>query len=255
VAINCAAISEDLFEAEVFGHARGAFTGAHVERAGLFEQADGGTLFLDEVSELSARAQAKLLRVLQEGEVRRLGEGHARRVDVRVVVASNKRLDEEVTAGRFRSDLLFRLAVIRIAVPPLRARREDIPLLASCYWSTVSERAGTRAVLTSAAVARLAEYDWPGNVRELQNVIAALAVQVPRGPVEPDHVSALLRIPAREEHGAGDLERRLDAARRTFEKQFIATTLARCGGRHGAAARQLGITRQGLAKLMKRLEL
>jgi DNA-binding NtrC family response regulator len=255
VAVNCAAISDDLFEAEVFGHARGAFTGAHIERAGLFEQADGGTLFLDEISELSTRAQAKLLRVLQEGEVRRLGESHCRRVDVRLVAASNKRLDDEAAAGRFRADLLFRLAVIRIDVPPLRARREDIPLLVSHYWGLAAERTGTRAVLSATAVARLAEYDWPGNVRELQNVMAALAVQVPRGRVKEEHVAGIVRRPGSDEEATPTPERTLDAARRAFERQFIAAAIARSGGRHGAAARQLGISRQGLAKLLKRLDI
>ncbi|MGE5812909.1 MAG: sigma-54 interaction domain-containing protein [Acidobacteriota bacterium] len=255
VAINCAAISDDLFEAEVFGHARGAFTGAHVERAGLFEQADGGTLFLDEVSELSARAQAKLLRALQEGEVRRLGENHPRRVDVRVIAASNKRLEEEVAAGRFRSDLLFRLAVIRIAVPPLRDRREDIPLLVSHCWALAAERAATRAVLTPAAVSQLAQYHWPGNVRELQNVMAALAVQLPRGRVGAEHVAAIIGSGTRDGQPSSATDHNLDAARRVFERQFISATIARCGGRHGDAAKQMGITRQGLAKLMKRLEL
>jgi two-component system response regulator HydG len=255
VAINCAALSDDLFEAEVFGHARGAFTGAHVERAGLFEQADGGTLFLDEVSELSPRAQAKLLRALQEGEVRRIGETHPRRVDVRVIAASNRRLDEEVAAGRFRRDLLFRLAVIRVAVPPLRERREDIPLLAAHYWELAARRAGARSVLTPAGVSRMTLYDWPGNVRELQNVLAALAVQVPRGRVSAEQVSAVIAplVPA-DDRGMPS-GGRLDDARRAFEREFITAALARCGGRHGAAARQLGISRQGLAKLLKRLDM
>lgn len=255
VAINCAALTDDLLEAELFGHARGAFTGAHVERAGLFEQADGGSVFLDEVSELSPRAQAKLLRVLQDGEVRRIGESHARKVDVRVIAASNRSLNVEVEAGKFRSDLLFRLAVVRISVPPLRARAEDIPILAAHFWQTAASRAASRAVLSAEAIARLSRYEWPGNVRELQNVIAALAVQVPRGRILPGHVSALLDTP--EEEGAS-LEAdvaTLDRARHDFERQFVSRTLARCGGRHTTAARQLGISRQGLAKLLHRLQL
>ncbi len=254
VAINCAAVTDDLFETELFGHARGAFTGAHAERAGLFEQADGGTLFLDEVSELSPRAQAKLLRALQDGEVRRLGENHARRVDVRVIAASNRGLDEEVDAGRFRRDLLFRLAVVRIAVPPLRERRADIPLLAAHYWQSAAARAGSRAALTAAAVARLAQHDWPGNVRELQNVVAALAVQVPRGRVSAEQVSLLIGGPGAAdrmlEHSAS-----LEDARRAFEREFVSAALARRGGSHSAAARDLGISRQGLSKLLRRLEI
>jgi transcriptional regulator with GAF, ATPase, and Fis domain len=245
-AVNCAAFQDDLFEAELFGHARGAFTGAHAERPGLFEQADGGTLFLDEVSELTPRAQAKLLRVLQEGEIRRVGENVSRRVDVRVVAASNRPLDDEVRAGRFRQDLLFRVAVIRLLVPPLRDRREDIPLLASYLWRDVAARTGSRATLASGAVAALARWEWPGNVRELQNVIAALAVRVPRGRVEAADVQALV---GPVEQAAGTLEE----ARRAFERAHVAATLARCGGRAAHAARQLGLTRQGLAKLMARL--
>jgi DNA-binding NtrC family response regulator len=255
VAINCAALSDELFEAEMFGHARGAFTGAHVERAGLFEQADGGTLFLDEVSELSARAQAKLLRALQEGEVRRLGETHSRRVDVRVIAASNRRLEEEVASGRFRRDLYFRLAVIRIPVAPLRDRAEDVPVLAAHYWDAAVRGTGARSTLTPAAVAALAAHDWPGNVRELQNVVAALAVHVPRGRVTAEHVEALIGKAAAARGEEAHIAVNLEDARRSFERQFVARVLARCGGRHVAAARELGISRQGLAKLLRRLEI
>jgi tetratricopeptide (TPR) repeat protein len=175
-ALNCAALSDELIEAELFGHARGAFTGAVGERAGLFEEADGGTLFLDEIGELSARAQAKLLRVLQDGEVRRVGENVSRRVDVRIVAATNRRLEQEASAGRFRADLRFRLDVVRIEVPPLRDRAGDVPLLASRFWIDASARMGSHATLTPDAIAALARYRWPGNVRELQNVIAWMAV-------------------------------------------------------------------------------
>ena len=179
-ALNCAALSDDLIEAELFGHARGAFTGAVGERPGLFEEADGGTLFLDEIGELSARAQAKLLRVLQDGEVRRVGENVSRRVDVRIVAATNRRLEQEVAAGRFRADLRFRLDVVRIDVPPLRDRAGDVPLLASRFWGDAAARMGSRATLSPEAIAALARYEWPGNVRELQNVIAWMAVHSPR---------------------------------------------------------------------------
>jgi transcriptional regulator with AAA-type ATPase domain/tetratricopeptide (TPR) repeat protein len=246
-AVNCAAFQDDLFEAELFGHARGAFTGAHAERAGLFEQADSGTLFLDEVSELTPRAQAKLLRVLQEGEVRRVGENAPRRVDVRIIAASNRPLEEEVKAGRFRQDLLFRLAVIRLSVPPLRDRREDIPLLVSHLWRDAAPRAGSRATISSGAISLLARWDWPGNVRELQNVIAALAVRVPRGRVEAADVEALVS------QSPAPPAAVLEEARRAFERAHVSAALARCGGCQARAARELGITRQGLAKLMARL--
>jgi two-component system response regulator HydG len=246
-AVNCAAISEDLLEAELFGHARGAFTGAVGERAGLFEEADGGTLFLDEVGELSSRAQAKLLRVLQDGEVRRVGENFARRVDARVIAATNRRLEDEVGAGRFRADLRFRLDVVRITVPPLRDRPIDIPLLVAHFWEEASRRVDSRASLAPETVQALTRYDWPGNVRQLQNVIAALAVHAPRrGRVPPSLLPAHVARTAACATSFG-------AARDEFERRFILAELARAGGQRAKAARALGVTRQGLAKMMKRL--
>ena len=151
------------------------------DRPGLFEEADGGTLFLDEVGELTPRAQAKLLRAIQEGEIRRIGENHPRRIDTRIVAATNRPLAAEVEAGRFRQDLLFRLDVLRIVVPPLREHPEDIAALAQRFWQDALARTGGSATLAPATVAALARYQWPGNVRELQNVMAALAVQAPPG--------------------------------------------------------------------------
>jgi DNA-binding NtrC family response regulator/tetratricopeptide (TPR) repeat protein len=249
-ALNCAALSDDLIEAELFGHARGAFTGAVGERPGLFEDADGGTLFLDEIGELSARAQAKLLRVLQDGEVRRVGENVSRRVDVRIVAATNRRLEQEVSAGRFRSDLRFRLDVVRIEVPPLRDRAGDVPLLASRFWSDAAARVGSRATLSPEAIAALARYEWPGNVRELQNVIAWMAVHSPRrGRVG---ASAL---PAHFAHATTPSSGTFESAREEFERRFVGAALARANGQRARAAEALGVTRQGLAKMMRRLGL
>jgi transcriptional regulator with PAS, ATPase and Fis domain len=248
-ALNCAALPDELIEAELFGHAKGAFTGAMAERRGLFEEADGGVLFLDEVGELSPRGQAKLLRVIQEGEIRRVGETMARRVDVRLVAATNRLLDQEVEAGRFRRDLWYRLDVIRIAVPPLRERPEDVPVLAAGFWRRASERVGSRAVLSDATLAALARYDWPGNVRELQNVLAALVVGSPkRGVVGPSALPATLARIGTPSSGVT-----LEQARRVFETRFVRAALARAGGHRGKAAAELGVTRQGLAKLMGRL--
>ena len=248
-ALNCAALPDDLLEAELFGHARGAFTGAVAERAGLFEDADGGVLFLDEVGELTPRAQAKLLRAIQEGEVKRIGETFARRVDVRIVAATNRPLDHEVAAGRFRRDLRYRLDVVRIVVPALRERPEDIPALAQHFWRSATERVGSRAVLSGAVMTALVRYDWPGNVRELQNVLASLAVAAPRrGIVGPGALPATVASTA--VRGAPTT---LDAARRVFEERYVRAALARSGGHRGRAAVELGLTRQGLAKLMGRL--
>ena len=252
-AINCAALTDDLVEAELFGFARGAFTGAVGNRAGLFEEADGGTLFLDEVSELSSRAQAKLLRALQEREIRRLGENAPRPVDVRIVSATNRPLADVVSRGAFREDLMFRLAVVRLRLPTLRERIEDVPLLAQFFWRQVSTDARKRAMLGPDAVTALCKYNWPGNVRELQNVVSGLVVAAPaRGRVTSRHVSQILGPPG--DATAGPVVP-LDRARKTFERRAVAAALARHGGRRSAAARELGLSRQGLAKAIKRLGL
>jgi DNA-binding NtrC family response regulator len=246
--LNCAALPDDLVEAELFGHMRGSFTGAAVDRAGIFEEAHGGTLLLDEVGELSPRAQAKLLRIIQEGELRRVGENAPRRVDVRIVSATNRDLGRDVDAGRFRRDLLYRLDVVRISVPPLRERGEDVTLLVDHYWTDMTRRVGSRAILAGATRTALASYHWPGNVRELQNVLASLAVRSPRrGVVPPTALPIQFAIRPRRE------EWRLGAARRTFEEGFVRAALVRSGGHRSRAARELGVTRQGLTKLMSRL--
>ena len=247
-AINCAALTDDLLEAELFGHARGAFTGAVVERSGLFEEAQGGTLFLDEVGELSPRAQAKLLRTIQEGEVRRVGENVPRRVDVRLVAATNRSLRHEAENGRFRIDLLYRLDVVRIEVPPLRDRPEDIPLLVERFWRDACERVRSRAVLGADLVAACARHTWPGNVRELQNVLAALAVRAPRRGVIPAEA-----LPFSLAGGPSPRMPTLEEARRDFEERFVRAALVRAGGHRGRTARELGVSRQGLTKLMARL--
>jgi DNA-binding NtrC family response regulator len=253
-ALNCAALTDELVEAELFGHARGAFTGAINHRAGLFEESHGSTLFLDEVAELSARAQAKLLRVIQEREIRRVGDHLTRPVDVRVVAATNLPLAKAVSAGRFREDLLFRLAVVRLRVPPLRDRIEDVPLLAQTFWRAFTVETGKRAMLSPDALAALCRYDWPGNVRELQNVMASLVVAAPgRGRVAARHVHHVLL--SRDDHAAQSTSATLEDARGALERRMIAASLARHGGRCSRAAQELGLSRQGLSKAMKRLGL
>ena len=246
--VNCAALPDELLESELFGHARGAFTGALVDRAGLFEAADGGTLFMDEIADLSPRAQAKLLRVVQQQEVRRVGETVSRRIDVRLVAAANRDLQAEADAGRFRPDLLYRLNVIRLRLPPLRDRAADIPALAQHFWREAAARVGSRASLTPAVFAALARYSWPGNVRELQNVVAAVAVAAPTvGRVGPTLLPAIVAgssVPP---------AMPLSEARDHFERRYVEGALARAGGSRTRAAASLGITRQGLLKTMARL--
>jgi DNA-binding NtrC family response regulator len=253
VAVNCAALTDDLVEAELFGHTRGAFTGAIGPRTGLVEDAHGGSLFLDEVSELSPRAQAKLLRVLQEREVRRVGENAPRSVDVRVVAATNRPLAEAVRLASFREDLLFRLAVVRLRVPPLRDRIEDVPLLAHAVWRSLAVQTGKRAVLGPDAIVQLCRHPWPGNVRELQNAMAALLVIAPeRGRVNARQVGHVLSASS----DASECPLLpLHRTRTNVERTAVAGALARHGGRRTAAARELGLTRQGLRKAMKRLGL
>ena len=248
--LNCAALPDELLESELFGHARGAFTGAITERAGLVEEADGGTLFLDEVADLSPRAQAKLLRVLQQQEVRRVGESFSRKVDVRIVSAVNRDMRVEAEAGRFRHDLLYRLDVIRIRVPALRERPEDIPSLAHHFWKIAAARVGTHASLGHGTITALSRYSWPGNVRELQNVISALAVAAPvHGQVRPSLLPNVISGPAT----SGVMP--LADARAQFERRFIEMALARAAGKRARAARELGLSRQGLLKIMARLGL
>lgn len=255
-ALNCAALTDELIEAELFGHARGAFTHAVNARAGLFEDAHQGTLFLDEVGELSPRAQAKLLRVLQEGEIRRVGENESRPVDVRVIAATNRPLAALAAVGQFREDLMFRLTVIRIQVPPLRERAGDVPVLAMAFWRHAARRVGTRATLGPDALAALAQLSWPGNVRELQNALSALAVAAPAtgrvGARLVRHVLTDLRAviaPADTEIVP------LDAARRDVERRLVSAALARHTGSRMAAAHALGLSRQGLSKAIRRLGL
>ena len=202
------------------------------------------------MGELSARAQAKLLRVLQDGEVRRVGENIARKVDTRVIAATNRRLEDEVAGGRFRADLRFRLDVVRIAVPPLRDRAIDIPMLAVHFWNDAAARVGSHATLAPETIAALSRYDWPGNVRELQNAIASMAVHAPRrGRITPSS------LPVHLARGCAPAGASFEEARADFERRFVRAALARTGGHRLRTARALGVTRQGLAKMLRRLRI
>jgi two-component system response regulator HupR/HoxA len=250
VAVNCAALSEGVLESELFGHRRGAFTGAHEDRKGLFEVASGGTLFLDEISETTPALQAKLLRVLQEGEIRPVGESRARAVDVRVIAATNRNLEEDVKAGRFREDLYYRLRVFPIRVPPLRERSEDIPALTRHLLRRLAVQLKKPVVEpTPEALALLARQAFPGNVRELANELErAVLLAEPGAALREELLSERLHEAAGN-GPASVLQRRTDA----FEREQIEAALARAAGVKTRAAEELGITYRGLLKKMKRL--
>jgi two-component system, NtrC family, nitrogen regulation response regulator NtrX len=196
VQVNCAAIPEDLIESELFGHEKGSFTGATEKQVGKFEQADRGTIFLDEIGDMSAKTQAKVLRVLQEGEVERLGSARTIKVDVRVIAATNKNLEEEIAKGHFREDLYFRLAVIPISVPPLRARPEDIPQLVRHYMEFFSRENNVRPKkITQAAITTLQRYRWKGNIRELRNTVERLIIMTTGDTIDVGDLPEAVRSP------------------------------------------------------------
>jgi two-component system response regulator AtoC len=267
VRFNCSAIPAELAEAELFGHTRGAFTGATQARAGFFAEANGGTLVLDEVGELPPAVQAKLLRALQEGEIQPVGSGRVEKVDVRIVACTNRDLAAEVRAGRFREDLYYRLAVVELEVPPLRDRREDIPALAHEFALRYAERFGVEEVrLSPALVARLAAAEWPGNVRQLENVVARLVALSGGGEIGQESFAATAAEPAvRPPADGGDpagalggppdashtLREQLDA----LERSIIARTMTAVRGNQSEAARRLGISRNTLAERLRRYEI
>jgi DNA-binding NtrC family response regulator len=243
VALNCAALPREIVESELFGHERGAFSGAHSARKGLFEEAHEGTLFLDEIAELPMETQAKLLRVLEGGEVRRLGGNSVRRVDARVVAACNRRLVDLVHEGRFRMDLLQRLRVIEITIPPLRDRTADLGPLSAHFLS--AENGGCDKIVSAAALERLAEYPWPGNVRELRNVLRRASLRARGAILEPVHFDVLTG--AQPAPAVGPL--------RLLERAAIAAAIEHAGGNKTAASRALGISRSTLNFKRKRLGL
>jgi two-component system nitrogen regulation response regulator NtrX len=250
IAVNCSAIPEELIESELFGHERGAFTGATQARRGRFEEAHGGTLFLDEVGDLSLRAQTKLLRALQEGELSRVGGNRVIKVDVRVIAATNRDLAERTRSGEFREDLYFRLAVVPMTVPPLRERPEDIPLLVEHFAAQLAKETGGKPRKFSAgAVELLQRHPFPGNVRELRNLVERLLIMTPGASIGPEQVRAVLPPMA---SAAGD-GTRLSEAVRDFERRQIEAALQAAGGSMTRAAARLGLERSHLYKKMKKL--
>ena len=250
VAVDCGAIAEGVLESELFGHARGAFTGAQAMRRGLFEEANQGTLFLDEIGDVGQNLQARLLRALQEGTIRRVGTNETIAVDVRVVAASNRDLAQAVKDGRFREDLFYRLNVVTIVIPPLRERREDIPLLAEHFAAKHGRAEG--AAISAPARDLLVAYDWPGNVRELENVVARALALNPSGVVTPedlaDHVRSARPAAATLAALAGATQERPTLAE--LEKRYAAQVLQETAGNKTRAAEILGIDRKTLYRLL-----
>ncbi len=248
VAVNCGAVPEPLLESELFGFTRGAFTGAVASKLGLFEEAHGGTLFLDEIAEMPAALQVKLLRVLQSGEIRRLGATQATTIDVRVIAATNRNLAAMIADGSFREDLFYRLNVIEVVLPPLRERREDIPALAEHFRARAAGKLGRDVRLTAETIERLLRYPWPGNVRELENAIERAAILARADAVTPEdlppHVAAGLNL------GPSPALPQQTTLAET-ERGHILTTLERFGRNHSAAAEALGIGRTTLWRKLK----
>jgi len=258
VAVNCAAFSDTLLESELFGHVRGAFTGAERDKTGLFEAARGGTLFLDEIGETSGPLQAKLLRVLQEREVRPVGATAMRRVDARVIAASNRDLASEAEREHFRRDLYYRVAVFPIHIPPLRERPADIAALAAHFLAHHGAREARPGYGLSPAAERLLQaYDWPGNVRELENEMQrALALAPPGALLGPESLSKrIVHCESARLHPAHRPGETLRSRVARFERIVIREALDRNHGQRTATARELGLTREGLHKKMKRLEI
>jgi two-component system response regulator PilR (NtrC family) len=259
VAVNCGAIPENLLESELFGHVKGSFTGAVSNKPGLFEVAHGGTLFLDEVGELPQTLQVKLLRALQEKQVRRVGGNADTAVDVRIVAATNRDLHAEALAGRFREDLYYRLNVIQLTLPPLRERMEDVPLLAQHFLEKFTREQGRGACrLSEAALERILAHDFPGNVRELENTIER-AVALCRGDViRPELLPSALLAPRAPGAAAPQLPAEgasLDDLMDAFERDLLSAALAKTGGVKKRAAQLLGITFRSLRYRLEKLGL
>jgi two-component system nitrogen regulation response regulator NtrX len=249
VKVNCAAIPNELIESELFGHEKGAFTGAGTLRRGKFEMADGGTIFLDEVGDLHEASQAKLLRVLQDGEVQRLGSEQSIRVAVRVISATNRRLDDLIADGKFRSDLFYRLSVVPIRVPLLRERREDICDLAAYFLEEFCARNNFRRKTMDAGVVPILErYDWPGNVRELRNTVERMAILTPGHQITADSIPMEIRVPSSPPAG-------LHGVRDAAERDRIVEALEQTNWNVSGAARILGVERTNLHKRIRALGL
>ena len=254
VTVDCGSLPENLVESELFGHAKGSFTGATGDRAGAFEEAHKGTVFLDEVGELPLAQQAKLLRVLEAREIKRVGENAPRAVDVRVIAATNRSLAEEVESGTFRKDLYYRLSVLEIAIPPLRERPEDVPLLAEHFLASFAERSGKPArKLSPGAAGALAAYPWPGNVRELRNALERVVAMAGGDEIGADDVGgALLGAHATAFRPAVDPTLSYAEAHDRFEREYLMRLLEACAMNVSKASRVAGIHRQTIHRLLRK---
>jgi DNA-binding NtrC family response regulator len=248
VTVNCGAIPEGLVESELFGHRKGAFTSAHADRIGLIEEADGGTLFLDEIGELKLDAQAKLLRVLESGELRRVGDSQSRPVDLRVIAATNRNLTTMVEDGAFREDLFYRLAIFQLRLPPLRERPADIPLLVEHLLNDLSPRA--TASLSAAALETLVSAPWPGNVRQLRNVLERASTLAQGGVIEASHVGPLDPTSDGLGFGAELFGLPFKEAKLRFGALYAERITEEAGGSIPAAAKRAGVSRQTFYRLL-----
>lgn len=254
VKVNCAAIPKDLIESELFGHERGAFTGASSRRVGKFEQADGGTIFLDEIGDMSPSTQAKVLRVLEEQEFERVGGGQTIRVDTRVISATNKNLQEEIQGDSFREDLFYRLNVVPIHIPPLRERVADLALLTDYFLSRFCrENQKPKMTMSENALKVLSRYDWPGNVRELRNMMERLVILCPQETIEVEDLPAELY--RRGDESQTSTETQLREAKNDFESRFIRSCLQENNWNITETARQLGIERTNLHRKMRQYDI
>ena len=256
VAVNCGTIPGDLLESEMFGHMKGSFTGATEQRPGMFQLAHTGTIFLDEIGEMSPHLQVKLLRVLQDREIRPVGADRSFKVDVRVIAATNKDLQAEVKANNFRADLFYRLQVIPVTIPPLRERRSDIPLLIEYFLRKHNTARPYPISISEEAMVLLWEYDWPGNIRELENVLERLVILSDSPVIRPDGLPATIRSFLSEKKiptpALGDEGMDLNAAVEEFENRMIDEALRRTSGNKQAAARLLGLKRTTLVAKLRR---
>ncbi len=254
IKINCAAIPSDLLESELFGYRKGAFTGALKDYEGKFIQADGGTLFLDEIGDMDLRLQSKLLRVLQDGEIEIIGSSKIKKIDVRVISASNKNIEEMVAEGTFRTDLYHRINVVKLRVPPLRERKEDIPLLCRFYLNYFSENYNKRLLdINPHALAILRRYDWPGNIRELKNIIEKISIFAANSIIHAEDVYMAMDILPPDYGETRPNQKNLEQARLRFEKDYIIESLSSNNWKMIETANALGIDRSALFKKMKKL--